>query len=196
MTLINFMEQYQNGVTGFERFLEVMDAEPEKDDEGAVDAGVLKGEIEFRDVSYGYEEDKDVLHGINLKLEQGRTVALVGPSGGGKTTVCHLIPRFHDVEKGDILIDGKPISSYTRESLRRNIGIVQQDVYLFNSTIRDNILYGRPDATDEEVIEAARKADIHDYIMTLENGYDTVVGERGVRLSGGQKQYNMHLNNQ
>lgn len=188
MTLINFMEQYQNGVTGFERFLDVMDAEPEKDDEGAVDAGVLKGEIEFRDVSYGYEEDKDVLHGINLKLEQGRTVALVGPSGGGKTTVCHLIPRFYDVEKGDILIDGKPISSYTRESLRRNIGIVQQDVYLFNSTIRDNILYGRPDATDEEVIEAARKADIHDYIMTLENGYDTVVGERGVRLSGGQKQ--------
>jgi len=188
MTLINFMEQYQNGVTGFERFLEVMDAEPEKDNEGAVDAGVLKGEIEFRDVSYGYEDDKDVLHGINLKLEQGRTVALVGPSGGGKTTVCHLIPRFYDVEKGEIYIDGKPISSYTRESLRRNIGIVQQDVYLFNSTIRDNILYGRPDASEEEVIDAARKADIHDYIMTLENGYDTVVGERGVRLSGGQKQ--------
>ncbi len=188
MTLINFMEQYQNGVTGFERFIEVMDAEPEKDDEGAQDAGVLKGEIEFRNVSYGYEDDKDVLHGINLRLEQGKTVALVGPSGGGKTTVCHLIPRFYDVEKGDIYIDGKPISAYTRQSLRRNIGIVQQDVYLFNSTIRDNILYGCPDATEEEVIDAARKADIHDYIMTLENGYDTVVGERGVRLSGGQKQ--------
>jgi len=188
MTLINFMEQYQNGVTGFERFLEVLDAEPEKDSEGAVDAGVLRGEIEFRNVTYAYDENHDVLHNIDLKLEEGKTVALVGPSGGGKTTVCHLIPRFYDIENGELLIDGKPAESYTRESIRRNIGIVQQDVYLFNSTIRDNILYGRPDASEEEVIEAAKKAGIHDYITTLDNGYDTVVGERGVRLSGGQKQ--------
>lgn len=188
MTLINFMEQYQNGVTGFERFLEVLDAEPEKDSEGAVDAGVLRGEIEFRGVTYAYDENHDVLHNIDLKIEEGKTVALVGPSGGGKTTVCHLIPRFYDIETGEILIDGKPAESYTRESIRRNIGIVQQDVYLFNSTIRDNILYGRPDASEEEVIEAAKKAGIHEYITTLENGYDTVVGERGVRLSGGQKQ--------
>ena len=188
MTLINFMEQYQNGVTGFERFLEVLDAEPEKDSEGAVDAGVLEGEIEFRSVSYGYDGVHDVLHGIDLKLEKGKTVALVGPSGGGKTTVCHLIPRFYDIENGELFLDGRPAESYTRESIRRNIGIVQQDVYLFNSTIRDNILYGRPDATEEEVIEAAKKAGIHDYITTLEKGYDTEVGERGVRLSGGQKQ--------
>lgn len=188
MTLINFMEQYQNGVTGFERFLEVLDAEPEKDTEGAVDAGILRGEIEFRGVTYAYDENHDVLHNINLKIEEGKTVALVGPSGGGKTTVCHLIPRFYDIEDGELLIDGKPAESYTRESIRRNIGIVQQDVYLFNSTIRDNILYGRPDASEEEVIQAAKKAGIHEYITTLENGYDTVVGERGVRLSGGQKQ--------
>ena len=188
MTLINFMEQYQNGVTGFERFLEVIDAEPEKDIEGAVDAGILRGEIEFRNVTYAYDKNHDVLHNVDLKLEQGKTVALVGPSGGGKTTVCHLIPRFYDIENGELLIDGKPAESYTRESIRRNIGIVQQDVYLFNSTIRDNILYGRPDATEEEIIEAAKKAGIHDYITTLDNGYDTVVGERGVRLSGGQKQ--------
>lgn len=188
MTLINFMEQYQNGVTGFERFLEVLDAEPEKDSEGAVDAGVLEGDIEFRSVSYGYDGVHDVLHGIDLKLEKGKTVALVGPSGGGKTTVCHLIPRFYDIENGELFLDGRPAESYTRESIRRNIGIVQQDVYLFNSTIRDNILYGRPDATEEEVIEAAKKAGIHDYITTLEKGYDTEVGERGVRLSGGQKQ--------
>ncbi len=188
MTLINFMEQYQNGVTGFERFLEVLDAEPEKDSEGAVDAGVLEGDIEFRSVSYGYDGVHDVLHGIDLKLEKGKTVALVGPSGGGKTTVCHLIPRFYDIENGKLFLDGRPAEGYTRESIRRNIGIVQQDVYLFNSTIRDNILYGRPDATEEEVIEAAKKAGIHDYITTLEKGYDTEVGERGVRLSGGQKQ--------
>jgi len=166
----------------------VLDAEPEKDSEGAVDAGVLRGEIEFRNVTYAYDENHDVLHNIDLKLEEGKTVALVGPSGGGKTTVCHLIPRFYDIENGELLIDGKPAESYTRESIRRNIGIVQQDVYLFNSTIRDNILYGRPDASEEEVIEAAKKAGIHDYITTLDNGYDTVVGERGVRLSGGQKQ--------
>ncbi|MBR7111460.1 MAG: ABC transporter ATP-binding protein [Clostridia bacterium] len=189
-TLIGFMEQYQNGVTGFERFLEVIDAEPERDSEGAVDAGVLSGEIEFRGVTYAYdtEDGKNVLDRVSFKIEQGKKFALVGPSGGGKTTICHLIPHFYDIEQGDLLVDGRSIKSYTRESLRRNIGIVQQDIYLFNASIRDNILYGKLDATDEEIIAAAKRANIHDYIMTLEHGYDTVIGERGVRLSGGQKQ--------
>ena len=187
-TLINFMEQYQNGVTGFERFLEIVDAEPEKDDEDAVDVDKLEGHIEFRNVTYGYDDECDVLDNISLNIEKGRTYALVGPSGGGKTTICHLIPHFYDVEKGEIFLDGKEIHKITMESLRRNIGIVQQDVYLFNSSIKENILYGRLDATDEEVYEAAKRANIHDYVMTLEKGYDTVIGERGVKLSGGQKQ--------
>ena len=188
MTLINFMEQYQSGVTGFERFLEIMDTEPEKDSEGAVNAGMVEGRIELRGVTYAYDGEKDVLENVNLTIEKGKTFALVGPSGGGKTTICHLIPHFYDVTSGEILIDGKEIHTLTMESLRRNIGIVQQDIYLFNASIKDNILYGRLDATDEEVIEAAKRANIHDYIMTLENGYDTQIGERGVRLSGGQKQ--------
>ena len=188
MTLINFMEQYQNGVTGFSRFVEIMDTEPEKDSEGAEDAGVLDGEIELKNVTYAYDGEKDVLLGVDLKIEKGKTFALVGPSGGGKTTICHLIPHFYDVTSGEILIDGKEIHSLTMESLRRNIGIVQQDIYLFGASIKENILYGRLDATDEEVIEAAKRANIHDYIMTLEHGYDTQIGERGVRLSGGQKQ--------
>ena len=129
-----------------------------------------------------------MLHGINLKIKQGETFALVGPSGGGKTTICHLIPGFYKVSAGQIFIDGKNIDGFTLESLRRNIGIVQQDVYLFNASIKENILYGRADATDEEIIEAAKRANIHDYITTLENGYDTQIGERGVKLSGGQKQ--------
>ena len=187
-TLINFMEQYQNGVTGFERFLEIIDAVPEKDDEDAEDVDKLEGHIEFKNVTYGYDEESDVLDNISLNIEKGKTYALVGPSGGGKTTICHLIPHFYDVEKGEIFLDGKEIHKITMESLRRNIGIVQQDVYLFNSSIKENILYGRLDATDEEVYEAAKRANIHDYVMTLENGYDTVVGERGVKLSGGQKQ--------
>lgn len=187
-TLINFMEQYQNGVTGFERFLEIMDAEPEADAEVAQDLGTAEGAIELRDVVCAYDGKHDVLHGVNLHIEKGKTFALVGPSGGGKTTICHLIPRFYPVTSGEILIDGKPLQSLTAQSLRRNIGIVQQDVYLFNASIRENILYGKLDATDEEVIEAAKRANIHDYIMTLENGYDTEIGERGVRLSGGQKQ--------
>ena len=187
-TLINFMEQYQNGVTGFERFLEIVDAEPEKDDADAVDVDKLEGHIEFRNVTYGYDEESDVLDNISLNIEKGKTYALVGPSGGGKTTICHLIPHFYDVEKGEIFLDGKEIHKITMESLRRNIGIVQQDVYLFNSSIKENILYGRLDATDEEVYEAAKRANIHDYVMTLEKGYDTVIGERGVKLSGGQKQ--------
>ena len=188
MTLINFMEQFENGVTGFERFCEIMDAKPETDRPDAKDAGKLEGHIEFRDVSYAYDEDKNVLRHVNLNIEKGKTFALVGPSGGGKTTICHLIPHFYDVMSGEILLDGKEINSLTLESVRRNIGIVQQDIYLFNDSMKENIRYGKLDATDEEIILAAKRANIHDYIMTLPNGYDTNIGERGVRLSGGQKQ--------
>lgn len=194
MTLINFMEQYQNGVTGFERFIEILDEEPETDSPNAVDIGDVKGHIELKDISYAYtttedgEEEKEVIDHLSLDIKQGETFALVGPSGGGKTTICHLIPHFYNVKKGTILIDGKDIHDVTMESLRRNIGIVQQDIYLFNASIKENILYGRLDATDEEVVEAAKRANIHDYIMSLEDGYNTVIGERGVRLSGGQKQ--------
>lgn len=188
LTLINFMEQFQNGATGFERFVEIMDTEPEADYPDATDAGVLDGEIELRDVTHAYDGCKEVIKGVSLKIGKGRKFALVGPSGGGKTTLCHLIPAFYDISGGDILIDGRSIRTMTRESLRRNIGIVQQDIYLFNSSIEDNILYGRLDATHEEVVEAAKRANIHDYIMTLPDGYDTQIGERGVKLSGGQKQ--------
>lgn len=194
MTLINFMEQYQNGVTGFERFIEILDEEPETDSPNAVDIGDVKGHIELKDISYAYtttedgEEEKEVIDHLSLDIKQGETFALVGPSGGGKTTICHLIPHFYNVKKGTIQIDGKDIHDVTMESLRRNIGIVQQDIYLFNASIKENILYGRLDATDEEVVEAAKRANIHDYIMRLEDGYNTVIGERGVRLSGGQKQ--------
>lgn len=187
-TLIRFMEQFQNGIAGFERFVEVMDMKPECDAPGAVDVPRLKGEIEFRGVTYAYDGTKDVLKNVDLKIESGKTFALVGPSGGGKTTICHLIPHFYDVEEGQIFIDGKEIHDITLESLRRNIGIVQQDIYLFNASIRENIRYGKLDATEEEVIAAAKRANIHDYVMTLPEGYDTVIGERGVRLSGGQKQ--------
>ena len=187
-TLINFMEQYQSGVTGFERFLEIIDQEPEKDSQGAVSVGKLEGHISFQDVSCSYDEEKDVLNHVNLGIGKGKKFALVGPSGGGKTTICHLIPHFYEISSGKILIDNKDIRDITMESLRKNIGIVQQDVYLFNASIRDNILYGRLDATEEEVVEAAKKANIHDYILTMENGYETQIGERGVRLSGGQKQ--------
>ena len=190
MTLVNFMEQYQTGVTGFERFVEIMDEAPEEDTPGAVDIGTVEGDIEFRHVSYRYEDSNPVLDDLSLHVKKGQTYALVGPSGGGKTTICHLIPHFYDVKTvdGEILIDGKELHTVTMASVRRNIGIVQQDIYLFNASIRDNILYGRLDATEEEVIEAAKRANIHDFVMTLENGYETVIGERGVRLSGGQKQ--------
>ncbi len=188
MTLINFMEQYQSGVTGFERFCEIMDEVPEADAPGAVDIGQVQGNIEFKNVTYGYEAGADVLDDLSFSVKKGETYALVGPSGGGKTTICHLIPHFYDCEQGDILIDGQELRTVTRASVRRAIGIVQQDIYLFNASIRDNILYGRLDATEAEVIEAAKRANIHDYIMTLDEGYDTVIGERGVRLSGGQKQ--------
>lgn len=188
MTLIGFMEQYQNGVTGFQRFLEIMDAEPEKDDPNAEEMKVAEGHIEFKNVNYSYSEGEEVLKNVSLDIKKGEKFALVGPSGGGKTTICHLIPHFYDVKDGQILIDGKDINKITRSSLRANIGIVQQDVYLFNASIRDNILYGRPGATEEEVIEAAKRANIHNYVMSMPNGYDTVIGERGVKLSGGQKQ--------
>ena len=187
-TLIRFMEQFQNGFAGFSRFVEVMDMQPECDSTGAADVERLEGEIEFRGVTYGYDESRPVLHDVNLKIGKGKTFALVGPSGGGKTTICHLIPHFYDVTDGQILIDGREIHDITLASLRRNIGIVQQDIYLFNASVRENILYGRLDATEQEVIEAAKRANIHDYIMSLEDGYDTVIGERGIRLSGGQKQ--------
>ena len=188
MTLINFMEQFQDGFTGFKRFLEIVDEEPEKDAENAVDIENVEGHIEFKNVTYGYTDSVNVLKNVNLNIEKGKTYALVGPSGGGKTTICHLIPKFYDIDEGEILIDGKNTEGITRKSLRRAIGIVQQDIYLFNSSIKENILYGRLDATDEEVIEAAKRANIHDYIMSLEKGYDTEIGERGVKLSGGQKQ--------
>ena len=189
-TLISFVEQFQDGVSGFRRFVEIMDEEPECDGENAAELEDVKGEIEFQNVTYSYDETKEVLHNINLKLKQGQKLALVGPSGGGKTTLCHLLPNFYKLadRSGAIYIDGKDVRDLTLESVRRNIGIVQQDVFLFVGTIRQNILYGKPDATEEEMIAAAKRANIHDYIMTLENGYDTEIGERGVKLSGGQKQ--------
>lgn len=179
------MEQYQNGMTGFKRFISIIDEETEND--GEVELNDVKGNIEFKDVHFSYEE-KSILEGINLNIEKGKMLALVGPSGGGKTTFCNLIPRFYDVTKGDITIDGNSIYNVTLKSLRSNIGIVQQDVFLFTGTIKDNILYGKQDATDEEVIVAAKRANIHDFIMKLDDGYNTYIGERGVKLSGGQKQ--------
>ena len=189
-TLIGFMESFQNGVSGFRRFVEIMEEEPETDAEEAKELTDVKGVIEFKNVTYSYNEASEVLHDVNLRLERGRKLALVGPSGGGKTTLCHLLPNFYKLEEGNgsIMIDGEDIRNLTLESVRKNIGIVQQDVFLFVGTIKENILYGRPDATDEEIYEAARRANIHDYIMTLPEGYNTEIGERGVKLSGGQKQ--------
>ena len=187
-TLIGFVEQYQNGTTGFKRFLEIMDVAPEQEDPDAQPLTDVQGDIELDHINFSYNDSREVLDDISLKVKKGDIVALVGPSGGGKTTICHLLPRFYPLSDGTIRIDGKDINKLTLDSLRRNIGIVQQDVFLFNGTIRDNILYGRLDATEEEVIEAAKRANIHEYVMSLEKGYDTEIGERGVRLSGGQKQ--------
>ncbi|MBQ9116371.1 MAG: ABC transporter ATP-binding protein, partial [Clostridia bacterium] len=189
-TLIGFMEQFQNGVSGFKRFVEIMDEEPEVDEPDAIKLESVEGVIEFKDVTYSYDTTKEVLHNVDLRIEKGQKLALVGPSGGGKTTLCHLLPGFYRLEDGNgsIMIDGIDIRNLTLDSVRRNIGIVQQDVFLFVGTIRDNIMYGRPDATEEEMMEAAKRANIHDYVMTLPNGYDTEIGERGVKLSGGQKQ--------
>ena len=187
--LANFAEQYILGMAGFTRFCEIMDIEPEiKDRPDAKPLTEVKGEIEFRDVSFAYDNDKTVLSHIDLTVKPGETLALVGPSGSGKTTLCHLIPRFYEIRSGSILIDGTDIRDITLSSLRRNIGIVQQDVFLFAGTVMDNIRYGKTDATDEEVIEAAKLAHIHDEIMQFPEGYASFVGERGIMLSGGQKQ--------
>ncbi|MBQ2719643.1 MAG: ABC transporter ATP-binding protein [Clostridia bacterium] len=185
--LVSFVEQLQDGMTGFGRFVEIMDTPVEEDDAGAEDVTDVRGEIELLDVSFGYGE-AEVLSGVSVRIEAGKTLALVGPSGGGKTTLCHLLPRFYDVDSGKILLDGRDIRTITLASLRRSIGIVAQDVFLFNSTIAENIRYGKPDATEEEVVNAARLAGIDAYVSTLPKGYDTPVGERGVKLSGGQKQ--------
>ncbi len=186
--LVGFIEQYQNGMTGFKRFIDIIDEEPEVDSPNSLTLGTVKGEIEFDRVSFGYNDSKNVLSNLSFKIEEGKTLALVGPSGGGKTTICHLIPRFYEVEDGRILVDGNDITAVTRESLRRNIGIVSQDVFLFDSTIYDNIAYGSPDASREEVERAARLANLHEFVESLPDGYETLVGERGVKLSGGQKQ--------
>jgi len=186
--LIGFVEQYQNGMTGFKRFIEIMDTPAEADSADAVDIASVKGKLEFKNVSFSYEDGKAVLDGLSFTVEAGRTLALVGPSGGGKTTICHLIPRFYPLNEGSIELDGKDIRDIHLSSLRDKIGIVAQDVFLFNSTIYENIAYGNPNATRTEVEEAAKRANIHDYVLTLEKGYDTVVGERSVKLSGGQKQ--------
>lgn len=186
--LIGFVEQYQNGMTGFKRFMEIMDYPAEADVETAQAIDTVKGKLEFEGVSFSYEGGNAVLKDLSFTVEAGRTLALVGPSGGGKTTICHLIPRFYPLNEGVIRLDGKDTRDITLDSLRDKIGIVAQDVFLFNSTVYENIAYGKPDATREEVEEAAKRANIHDYVMSLEKGYETVVGERGVKLSGGQKQ--------
>ena len=190
-TLTTIYEQIQQGLTGFSRFCTIMDMPTESEDPESVDCGRLKGDINFSDVSFGYKnEDSNskVISGFSCNIPAGKTVALVGPSGGGKTTLCHLIPRFYETDGGSITIDGKDIRKMTRTSLRKNIGIVQQDVFLFNGTIKENIAYGNFDADDEEIIKAAKRANIHDFVMSLPDGYDTNVGERGVMLSGGQRQ--------
>lgn len=187
--LVNFTEQFQRGITGFERFLEVMNTEPDIQDEPkAVELKNPKGQIEFENVSFGYNDDNNILNNINVNIEAGKNIALVGPSGGGKTTFCSLIPRFYEATKGSINIDGVNIKNIKLKSLRKVIGIVQQDVYMFAGSIKENIAYGKPGASFEQIVEAAKRANAHDFIMNLENEYDTYVGERGVKLSGGQKQ--------
>ncbi len=186
--LINFMEQYQNGMTGFERFIEIIDQETEIQAKNPIELKNIKGKIDIENVSFTYEDENEVFNNLSLSIEAGKTIALVGPSGGGKTTLCNLIPRFFDFTEGDIKIDGISIKEASLKSLRSNIGVVAQDVFLFTGTVKENIVIGNPNATDKEVIEAAKKARIHDFIISLPNGYDTYIGERGVKLSGGQKQ--------
>lgn len=188
--LTNITQQLQDGATGFERFLDIMNIDPDiVDREDSVNLENITGQIQFQDVSFSYNNGEErVLSNINLTIDSGKTVALVGPSGAGKTTLCHLIPRFYETDSGRILIDGLDIKDIKLKSLRSNIGLVQQDVFLFTGSIKENILYGQPNASDQDVIEAAKKASIHDFITTLPQGYDTYIGEKGVMLSGGQKQ--------
>lgn len=188
--IIEFAEQFQRGMTGIERFVQIMDSDIEIFDEpGAVDCVNPRGNISFRNVSFEYPDDHNVVfRGLNLDIHSGEKIAIVGPSGGGKTTLCNLIPRFYDINEGEILLDGDNIRHYTLKSLRQNIGMVQQDVYLFSGTVYENIAYGKENAAKEAVIEAAKRAGAHEFIMALKDGYDTYVGERGVKLSGGQKQ--------
>ena len=188
--IIEFAEQFQRGMTGIERFIQIMDSEIEIFDEpDAVDCVAPKGNISFRGVSFAYPDDHNVVFkNLDLDIHSGEKIAIVGPSGGGKTTLCNLIPRFYDIDKGEILLDGENIHHYKLKSLRQNIGMVQQDVYLFSGTVYENIAYGKNGTSREEVIEAAKRAGAHDFITALKDGYDTYVGERGVKLSGGQKQ--------
>ncbi len=187
--LVEFTEMFQKGFSGFKRFLEVIETNPDiVDIENATELKTINGVIDYQDVCFSYNENESVLNHINIHIDAGKSIALVGPSGGGKTTICSLLPRFYDVTSGKIMIDGKDIRSLSLHSLRKAIGIVQQDVYLFTGSIKENIAYGKSNATDEEIIEAAKKANIHDFIVSLPDGYDTFVGERGTRLSGGQKQ--------
>lgn len=191
-TLTNIYEQIQSGMTGFQRFTEIIDLEPEPEAENALHVEKMKGDISFENVSFRYKSTDsmtgEVISDFSMRVPAGKTVALVGPSGGGKTTICHLIPRFYEIDEGRITIDGHDIRELSRYSLRDNIAIVQQDVFLFNGTVKENIAYGNFEASDEEIIQAAKRANIHDYILSLPNGYETNVGERGVKLSGGQKQ--------
>lgn len=187
--LVEFTEMFQKGFSGFRRFLEVVETKPDiYDRPDAVDLEDVKGVIDYDNVTFSYNEEEAVLDQVSIHIDAGKSIALVGPSGGGKTTICSLLPRFYDVKEGAIRVDGKDIRTLTLQSLRKAIGIVQQDVYLFTGSVKDNIAYGKPGCSDEEIMEAAKKANIHDFIMSLPDGYDTYVGERGTRLSGGQKQ--------
>lgn len=188
-TIMDFNEQFQRGITGIERFFEIMDEPMEQDLPTAKELAEVKGDISFKNVSFHYEDNaKLVLNNLNIDIPHGKNIAIVGASGGGKTTFCNLIPRFYDIDSGEITLDGENIKNIKFASLRKNIGIVQQDVYLFSGTVKENISYGDPSKSDEEIIEAAKNADAHDFIMSLKDGYDTYIGERGVKLSGGQKQ--------
>ena len=175
-------------MTGFERFMEIINEDIEKESENPVELENVKGNIDIENVSFTYEDDNEIFKNLSLSIEAGKTIALVGPSGGGKTTLCNLIPRFFEFDEGDIKIDGVSVKDVSLKSLRENIGVVAQDVFLFTGTVKENITIGKTNATDEEIIDACKKASIHDFIMTLPNQYDTYIGERGVKLSGGQKQ--------
>ena len=187
--LLHFTEMFQRGFSGFRRFCEIIDTAPEiADRKDAVELNAPQGRVSYKNVSFSYDGNRQVLDGVDIEVAPGRTVALVGASGGGKSTICALLPRFYEAQRGLVSIDGVDVRKLKLDSLRRNIGIVQQDVYMFSGTVRENIAYGRPDASFEEIVDAAKRANIHDFIMTLPDGYDSQTGERGVRLSGGQKQ--------